>query len=66
MSFTLSASIVVFDSDRALLRRALLALAAAVARAAEAGLLTGARITLVDNDAAAGVEVDEPLSLIHI
>ena len=60
MSFTLSASIVVYDSDRALLRRALAALAAAVARAAEAGLLTGARITLVDNGAAAGAVVDEP------
>ena len=59
MSFTLSASIVVYDSDRALLRRALVALAAAVARAAESGLLTGARITLVDNGAAAGAVVDE-------
>ena len=60
MSFSLSASIVVFDSDRALLRRTLESLAAAVTHAASAGLLTDARITLVDNDAAAGAMVDEP------
>jgi GT2 family glycosyltransferase len=60
MSFSLSASIVVFDSDRALLRRTLEALAAAVTHAASAGLLTTARITIVDNDAAAGAMVDEP------
>ena len=59
MSFSLSASIVVFDSDRVLLRRTLESLAAAVTHAANAGLLTTARITIVDNDAAASVMVDE-------
>jgi GT2 family glycosyltransferase len=59
MSFSLSASIVVFDSDRVLLRRTLASLAAAVTHATNAGLLTSARITIVDNDAAASVMVDE-------
>ena len=59
MPFSLSASVVVFDSDRALLRRTLESLAAAVAHAASRGLLAGARITIVDNGAAAGAMVDE-------
>jgi hypothetical protein len=60
MPFSLSASIVVFDSDRALLRRTLESLAAAVTHAANAGLLTGARITLVDNAAPQGTTVEAP------
>ena len=60
MPFSLSASIVVFDSDHALLRRTLESLAAALNHAAGAGLLADARITIVDNDAAAGAMVDEP------
>lgn len=60
MSFSLSASIVVFDSDRALLQRTLESLAAAVTHAVGAGLLTSAGITIVDNDTAAGAMVDEP------
>lgn len=60
MSYSLSASIVLFDSDRSLLRRTLESLAAAIAHAADAGLLSGARISVVDNGAAAGVRVNEP------
>lgn len=59
MSFSLSASIVVFNSDRALLRRVLESLAIAITHAEAAGLLTAATITIVDNDAAAGAVVDE-------
>lgn len=60
MSYSLSASIVVFDSDRALLRGTLEALAVAIANATAAGLLTDTTVTLVDHDAAAGVVADEP------
>jgi GT2 family glycosyltransferase len=59
MSFSLSASIVVFDSDRTLLRRTLESLANAIAHAAAAELVASARITIVDNAAAAGAIVEE-------
>ena len=59
MSFSLSASIVVFDSDPELLRRTLESLATAIVDARRAGLLGSARITLVDNGAPAGTMVDE-------
>ena len=59
MSFTLSASIVVFDSDPDLLRRTLESLAAAIGEAQRAGLLSSARIVVVDNGAPAGPLIDE-------
>ena len=58
MPFSFSASVVVFDSDRELLRRTIETLAAAIGNAAAAGLVSAARVTLVDNDAPAGPAVD--------
>lgn len=60
MSFALSASIVVFESDSKLLQRTLESLAAAIADAGRAGLLASARITLVDNGAAQASTTDAP------
>ena len=60
MSSSLSASIVVFDSDRTLLSRTLESLAAAIAHALDAGLLSGARVTVVDNEAPVAARIDEP------
>ena len=60
MSFALSASIVVFDSDPDLLQRTLESLAAAIADAGRAGLLASAQITLVDNGAAQASTTDGP------
>lgn len=54
MSFSLSASIVVFESDPDLLRRTLESLAASIAAARSAGLIADAQVTIVDNGAVPG------------
>jgi GT2 family glycosyltransferase len=62
MPLSICTSIVIFESDPALLRRTLEALDVALARAQDAALVEGSDVTLVDNDAPAGNITIEPFA----
>ncbi len=62
MPVSFCASVVVYESDPALLGQTLAALDAAIASASKAGLIASAAVVLVDNDAPAGTAAETPFA----